>query len=80
MAEIIEHGTDRDTRRETCPFQIEIARAANNHQRLSSMENVVQQLRVDLAKQSVAGGAAGGGIVSIIAGVIIAIGKAAGWW
>lgn len=80
LAEIIENGIDRDTRRETCPFQVEIARAANNHQRLSSMENVVQQLRVDLAKQSVAGGAAGGGIVSIIAGVIIAIGKAAGWW
>lgn len=80
LTQVVNQSLSADGRTATCPFRPEIARAQNNHERLTRLEECVQQLRVDIAKQSVASGAAGGGIVSIIAGVIIAIGKAAGWW
>jgi hypothetical protein len=40
----------------------------------------VRQLQLDFARASVTSGASGGIIVSVVAGVVIGVGKAAGWW
>ena len=40
----------------------------------------VVQLRLDVAKLGVTSGMAGGGVVSVLVGIIFGVGKAAGWW
>jgi hypothetical protein len=59
-----------------CPYREQIARASNNVDRLSVVEERVTGLRIDSAKS----GAAGGGVVAMITAMIFGVGKAAGWW
>lgn len=80
LTHLVNQGLSTEGRTATCPFRPDITRAQNNHERLTHLEECVQQLRVDIAKQSVASGAAGGGMVSLLAGAMLAVGKALGWW
>jgi hypothetical protein len=54
----------QETEAARCPYRESIARAANNTARLTRLEQ---------------GGLAGGG-VTVIAGIVFAVGRAAGWW
>jgi hypothetical protein len=40
----------------------------------------IQKIQIDVAKMGVTSGASGGIIVSVVAGVVFGVGKAAGWW
>jgi len=67
-------------RAETCPYQVAIARAEENHTCVKDLQRAVAELRVDMARYAALGGGGAGGIVAIIAGVVMAIGRAKGWW
>jgi hypothetical protein len=59
-----------------CPYREDIARARNNIQRVIALEDIVNGVRLDLARA----GAVGGGVVGIIVAVVLGVGKAARWW
>jgi hypothetical protein len=40
----------------------------------------IQKIQIHVAKMGVTSGASGGVVVSVIAGIVFGVGKAAGWW
>jgi hypothetical protein len=40
----------------------------------------IQKIQVEIARTGMTSGASGGVMVSVIAGVVFGVGKAAGWW
>lgn len=59
-----------------CPHREAIARACDNHARLQRLEDEVRAMRLESARA----GATGGGMVAVVCGVVIGIGRALGWW
>lgn len=56
------------------------AEAVRTEQRDKELDQRIHAIELSIAKSGALGGMAGGGIVSVIAGIIYGIGKAAGWW
>lgn len=70
-----------------CPFREDISRANNNVKRLDTIEldvddvrKQVHSLELSMARAGIGAGATGGGIVAVIGGVLIFVGKALSWW
>lgn len=70
-----------------CPFREDIARAQNNIKRFEVVEADIEgvkakvhALELSMARAGIGAGATGGGIVAVIGGTLIFVGKALGWW
>ncbi len=83
-ADIAELRVYRETEAQRCPYREDIARGANNvravadtRTKIDTVENRLNDYRVEIARTgAMAGGPAGG----IIAGALLALGKALGWF
>ena len=74
---LAEVGVLVSNKRELCPFREDIAQAANHVRRLENLEQcqidqgkTIQQMQIDAARSGALGGLAGGGVVTVIAGII----------
>ncbi len=63
-----------------CPYQVDIARASNNKDRLEKLEAAMGDIKVQMARAGFMGGMGGGGAVGILAMLVYGMGKIAGWW
>ena len=70
-----------------CPYRERIAMIAENSKDIedvrkdvSDIKRCVREIERAVDRSSAVGGIAGGGVVSVVAGVIFGVGKAAGWW
>jgi hypothetical protein len=70
-----------------CPYRERIAMIAENtkdiedvRQDVNDLKRCVRDIERAVDRSSTVGGVAGGGVVSIVAGIIFGVGKAAGWW
>jgi hypothetical protein len=65
-----------DTESQRCPYRESISKIPDIADRTRTLEQVVQQGRVDSARA----GATGGGVVALTGGVVAMLGKVLGWW
>ena len=70
-----------------CPYRERIAMISENEKDIKDLrtdvgdiKRCVREIERAVDRSSAVGGIAGGGVVSIVAGVIFALGKALGWW
>lgn len=63
-----------------CPNREIIAKAANNIEKLEELERTFQAFRLEITRGGMMGGFAGSGLIALLSGVIMALGKALGWW
>ncbi len=64
----------------TCPYRDEVRRASNNVARFQSLEDRLKVVEIAQIKAGLLPGAAGGTVGTILAGAMILLGKALGWW
>ena len=74
---LAEVGVLVSNKRDLCPFREDIAQAANHVRRLEALEKgqadqgkTIHQMQIDAARSGALGGLAGGGVVTIVAGII----------
>lgn len=72
----LEVALSKESRRDACPFRDEIVSASNNKERIIKLEDKTHKIELQNARAGVYGGATG----SVVSGIIVAIGKALGWW
>ena len=70
-----------------CPYRERIAMIAENSKDIEDVrkdvgdiKKCVREIERAVDRSSAVGGIAGGGVVSIVAGIVLAVGKALGWW
>ena len=70
-----------------CPYRERIAMITENSKDIEEVkksvgdiQKCVHEIELAVARSSAVGGAAGGGVVTVVVGVIFGLGKAAGWW
>ena len=63
-----------------CPYREAINQAVMDSNRVTNLENLMTDMRIDRAKERRTGAGIGGSIVAMIASIAFALGKAAGWW
>lgn len=80
LTQAVDRSCNKETKRDTCPFRDDIVLAANNRARLAATENAIYELKLAMARAGILSGAAGGGIVTVVAGIVYGIGHQAGWW
>ena len=67
-------------KKELCPWREDIARFEENGLKLESIETRLHAIELTIARAGLGGGLAGGGIVGVIGGTLVVVGKALGWW
>lgn len=80
LAQTVEQAWAKEVLADHCPYRDDIRKAANGVAKMSDLEKTVLDIRLTLARAGFIGGAGGGLVVSTISGIILAIGKAVGWW
>lgn len=80
LTDTVERSLSKPQIADRCPFRDDIRRASNNLRRLDTCEARIEDLRLTLARAGLGSGLAGGGVVTVAGGIIIAVGKALGWW
>ena len=63
-----------------CPYREKISSIESHSKRIDTLETGVHDLQIMVARSGAVGGLAGGGVVSVVAGVVFALGKALSWW
>ena len=70
-----------------CPYRERIAMISENTKDIEDVrrdvmdiKKCVREIERAVDRSSAVGGIAGGGVVSIVAGIVLAVGKALGWW
>jgi hypothetical protein len=63
-----------------CPYREKISSIESHDRRIDTLEIGVHDLQIMVAKSGAVGGLAGGGVVSVVAGVVFAVGRSIGWW
>lgn len=76
-AKVVALTTLQEREAQLCPYRGTVER---NTTRLGELEKTVTEMRLEMARMSILSGTAGGGVVSLIGGVLLAVGKSLGWW
>ena len=63
-----------------CPYREKISTIETHSKRIDTLELSVHDLQIMVAQSGAVGGLAGGGVVTVVAGVVFGVGRAAGWW
>ena len=70
-----------------CPYRERIAMITENTKDIDAVKSdvadikrCVHDIELAVARSSAVGGAAGGGVVTVVVGIVYGLGKAAGWW
>ena len=63
-----------------CPYREKISAVETHERRIVGIETDVHDLQIMVARSGAMGGLAGGGVVTVVAGIIYGIGSLAGWW
>jgi hypothetical protein len=69
-----------EARATTCPHRETIIRAANHVAEIRQIKEDIEEIKLQLARNPMIGGAAAGGLVSLMTMLMFGIGKLAGWW